>query len=227
MFISYKHQENSYCLFVNWTHADGISIVFRDVTRKAAERHYFTPDEYMEIAEQLDALTDKLYSQVFSFTNEYHSIPYDPRFRKRILQSLSELDISVQSYAATYRKEHEALLAGLYASITDKLRETVDVYLKDHAYRSKYRERMRDHEQYIETTPPAQLSCEFEDVLIQMTEISRQMDCLSETQRRRFVKHIFLKYTMQEIALSEKTTKQAVQKSVATAMRKLKELLSD
>jgi predicted DNA-binding protein (UPF0251 family) len=225
MFISYKHQENIYCLLTDWTSADGRSSVFREVTKKVADRHGFSPDKYQEFAEHLDALTDKLYEQVFGFIDEYYGIPYDPRFRKRISQSLSELTVSVRSYSELCREEHERLLSDLYGITTDKLRETVAVYLEEHAYRSKYRERMRDSEQYIETTAPAQLSFEFEDVLIQMTEISRQMDCLSEAERRMLVKHVFLKFTFREIAEQEGVSKSKVHNCVSAALKKIKERL--
>lgn len=51
------------------------------------------------------------------------------------------------------------------------------------------------------------------------------MDCLSETQRRRFVKHIFLNYTLQEIADQEDVGKSKIHKSVSAALKKIKEQL--
>jgi DNA-directed RNA polymerase specialized sigma24 family protein len=140
------------------------------------------------------------------------------------LQLLCEIDVCSQSFGITAKRKQEILFTSLFASVVGKLRDTVDVYLEEHAYRCKFRERMRDKEQYIETTPSSFLSCEFEDVLLQMTDLSSQMDCLSEKQRRRLVKHVFLKYTLQEIADQEGVGKSKIQKSVADALKKLRVL---
>ncbi len=58
-----------------------------------------------------------------------------------------------------------------------------------------------------------------------MTEISRQMDCLTETERRLLVKHVFLKYTFREIAEQEGMNKSTVHYSVTSAFKKIKKRL--
>ena len=68
------------------------------------------------------------------------------------------------------------------------------------------------------------MSYEFESVLIQMTDISRLLDRLTESQRSRLVKHIFLKFTLQEIADQEGVSKQSVSESIAAALKKLRTL---
>jgi hypothetical protein len=224
MYISYQYQENSYRVLVDWTSADGKSTVFRNVIRKAADRHGFDPGGLLELADHLDMLTDKLYGQIHHFIDEYKAVPFDPRFRRIILKSFTEIVACINDAPKFGHEGGEGLAADMFMDVADKLREIVKVYLQERAYQSKYRERLRYKEQYIEATSPAQLSCEFEDVLLQMTDISRQMDCLTETQRRRLVKHIFLKYTLQEIADQECVGKSKIQKSVADALKKIKEL---
>ncbi len=223
MLFSYIFQGNSYRLLVNWTSADGKSIVFRDVTKKLADRHEVNAGVYTELAEHLDSLTDRLYGQIHGFIDEYEAVPFDPRFRRIILKSLAEITVSVNDIQEP--GQEGGLFPCLFMDVTDKLRELVKVYLKERAYQSKFRERLRDSEQYIETTPQEQLSFEFEDVLIHMTEISRQMDCLTETERRLLVKHVFLKYTFREIAEQEGMNKSTVHYSVTSAFKKIKKRL--
>ena len=67
--------------------------------------------------------------------------------------------------------------------------------------------------------------CEFESVLIQMTDLSRLLEQLTATQRERLVKHIFLNYTLQEIADQEGTSRQSVSESITAALKKLRALL--
>ena len=107
-------------------------------------------------------------------------------------------------------------------NVAGKLQKISDVYLADNAYQCKYRERRRKKEEYIETSDPMLLSFEFEDVLLQMTDISRMMNCLSVKQRERLVKHIFLGYTMQEIADAEGVKKQSIEESISTALKKIR-----
>jgi hypothetical protein len=226
MYISYQYQENTYRVLVDWTSADGKSTVFRDVIRKAAERHGFDVGELQELAEHLDMLTDKLYGQIQNFIDEYEAVPFDPCFRKIILKSFTEIVVCINDTTNLGNEGGEGLAAGMFMDVADKLRELVKVYLEERAYQSKYRDRLRHKEQYIEATSPAQLSCEFEDVLLQMTDIARQMDCLSEIQRRLLVKHIFLKYTFREIANQEGMSKSKVHSCVSAAIKRIKERLA-
>jgi len=57
-----------------------------------------------------------------------------------------------------------------------------------------------------------------------MTDLSRMMDHLTDVQRRRLIKHIFLNSTLQEIASQEGVSKQSVQESIAAALKKLRSL---
>jgi hypothetical protein len=226
MFFHYYYQENSYRLFVSWTSAEEHSTVFREIVHNASERHGFDVEGFPELAEHLDALTDKLYAQIYSFTDEYEAVPFDPRFRRIILRSLLEIQVIVRDCMGRGESEDIMLLGNLFMNVVDKLRELVDVYLEERAYQSKFRERLRHKEQYIETTQQNQLSFEFESVLLQMIDLSRYMECLTEKQRQRLVKHVFLKYTMQEIALQEGVSHVMVVKSIAAALKKIKAQIS-
>ena len=107
----------------------------------------------------------------------------------------------------------------------DKLQEMVEVYLLDNAYQGKHRYRRRHFEEWLETTAEGSMSCEFESVLIQMTDLSRLLDQLTATQRERLVKHIFLNYTLQEIADQEGVGKKSVSESITAALKRLRTLL--
>jgi len=168
---------------------------------------------------------DRLYEHIKEFNNEYHGVPYNPRFRPAILHTFSEIDGMVKDCRSSDAAECGEMLPGLFMSVVDKLLEIVNVYLDDSAYQSKCRDRHRKKERYIETTEESLLSTEFEDVLVQMTDLSRLLDCLTEKQRQRFVNHIFLKYTIQEIATDEGVDIAAVHRSVSSALKKLREKL--
>lgn len=165
---------------------------------------------------------DQLYSQIYRFGEEYQAIPYDPKHRKRFLAAYGEIySLSKTGEAG----EEAAVLTELFIQVLDKLQEMVEVYLLDNAYQGKYRYRRRNFEEWLETTPEGSISCEFESVLIQMTDLSRLLEQLSATQRERLVKHIFLNYTLQEIADQEGASRQSVSESIAAALKKLRTLL--
>lgn len=107
----------------------------------------------------------------------------------------------------------------------DKLQEMVEIYLLDNAYQGKRRYRRKHFEEWLETTSEGATSCEFESLLIQMTDLSRLLEQLTATQRERLVKHIFLNYTLQEIADQEGVGKKSVSESITAALKKLRTLL--
>jgi len=222
MYISYFIGVKKYRIYVNWTADTGKSLVFQDIVVKVCKRHGFDLHKFHELAMTLDELTDKLYEQIYLFTSEYSGVPYNPTFRRTITHALHKISSRVSNFQLSEKLQEEELIADLFVNVVDKLNGMVKIYLDDFAYQSKYRERLKDKEQYIETTNPIHLSVEFEDALLQMTEISRLLDCLTETQRARFVKHTFLSYTFQEIADHENVSWQSAQESVAAALKKLR-----
>lgn len=226
MILQYIFGGSDSYITIRWTVDTGHSVVFRDIVRALAEKHRLELEGFKEVAGELDDMADKLYDLIYIYTDEYANIPYNPRFRRQVLSALTELSLRVSELPGSDQSEHGPLLSSLFAIVLDKLRKTVDVFLDDNTYHDKYRYRRRKLEQPTETTDENHMSFEFEDVLIQMTDLSRMLDCLTDNQRRRFVKHVFLKYTMQEIAEQENVSKVMVHKSVSDALRKLRQQLS-
>jgi len=222
MLLIYNFKGQNCKVFIHWTADTGCSTVFREIVQSISDKHQLDSGGFHDSARRLDELTDRLYKQIYIFADEHYGVPYNPRFRKSILRVFSEISDMAEEYQKPDCSEHEHLLAGLFLDIVDKLRGTVDVYLAEHAYQCKFRERLRHKEQYIETTASGMLSYEFENVLLQMTDLSRMMDCLTEKQRQRLVKHIFLKYTLQEIAEQEGVNDAVVCRSIAAALKKLR-----
>ena len=226
MILQYSFGGSVRHITIRWTADTGRSVVFRDIVRALMDKHRLKLEGFLDFAGELDDLADKLYDLIYIYTNEYTIIPYNPRFRSQVINAFAELTLRAGEAAEMGKAKHGPLLSSLFAVILDKLQETVDVFLEDNAYHDKYRYRRRKLEQAAETTNEGQMSFEFEDLLLQMTDLSRQLDCLTDTQRGRLVKHIFLKYTTKEIAEQEGVHESVVQKSVSTALVKLRQQLS-
>lgn len=58
-------------------------------------------------------------------------------------------------------------------------------------------------------------------------ELHKAIDELSEIQKQRIIKYYFKNMKLEEIAAEEKTSFQAVSKSINRALQKLKELLKN
>lgn len=226
MLLNYSFKDQNYKILIHWTADTGNSMVFKDIVRNVSIKHQLELSGYCELSNNLDDLVDKLYEQLYIFTDEYSSVPYNPPFRRVILQALAAICDGVKKCPPPDSSENENPLAVLFADVADKLHEIVNVFLEDNTYQEKHRFRRRKLEQSVETTDEGMFSCEFEDVLLQMTELSRVMDCLTDTQRGRFVKHFFLKYTFEEIADHEQVAKQSVQESIVAALKKIRMRLS-
>lgn len=222
MILHYTCENRSYIFEAQWTGPEGKSTVFREIVSHLEKVYGPAFAVYQEQALQLDLAVDRLYKQIYHFGDEYQAIPYDPKHRKRFLAAygkiytLAEIEETVEEAAA---------LTELFAQVLDKLQEMVEIYLLDNAYQGKHRYRRRHFEEWLETTLEDATSCEFESVLIQMTDLSRLLEQLTATQRERLVKHIFLNYTLQEIADQEGVGKKSVSESIAGALKKLRTLL--
>ena len=222
MILHYTCENRSYIFEAQWTGPEGKSTVFREIVSHLEKVYGPAFAVYQEQALQLDLAVDRLYKQIYHFGDEYQAIPYDPKHRKRFLAAygkiytLAEIEETVEEAAA---------LTELFAQVLDKLQEMVEIYLLDNAYQGKHRYRRRHFEEWLETTLEDATSCEFESVLIQMTDLSRLLEQLTATQRERLVKHIFLNYTLQEIADQEGVGKKSVGESITAALKKLRTLL--
>ena len=222
MILHYTCENRSYIFEAQWTGPEGKSTVFREIVSHLERVYGPAFAVYQEQALQLDLAVDRLYKQIYHFGDEYQAIPYDPKHRKRFLAAYGEICALSEIQEAS---EEAAALTELFGQVLDKLQEMVEVYLLDNAYQGKHRYRRRHFEEWLETASEGATSCEFESVLIQMTDLSRLLEQLTATQRERLVKHIFLNYTLQEIADQEGVGKKSVGESITAALKKLRTLL--
>ena len=220
MILQYYFGGKQSTIIANWTDFDGHSAIYQDIVGKLEAKHGIIFSGYLTLARDLDAAVDKLYEYIYIFGDEHHAIPYNPKFRKQFLQAYSVICDILSEHLYSEKSEAEETLATIFVQILDKLQELVGVYLVDNAYQGKHRYRRKNFEEWAETTDEKRMQYEFETVVLQMSEISSMLDCLTDTQRRRLVKHLFLKYTMQEIADQEHVTKQSVEESISSALRK-------
>lgn len=224
MLLQYQFEGDHHNIVVHWNDEKGSSVVFRSVVRQIAERHGLDTPIYLADAARLDTLVDKLYEEFYIFTNEYSGLPYNPRTRRSIITAFSNLSVGVEAFGEGIGSESKALLSSLFLEVVDKLQETVDVFLEDHTYQTKHRERRRHKEQLYETMDERFLSHEFEDVIVKMIDL---MNCLTETQRRRLLQHLLMTRTMQEIADAENVTKAAVEFSIASALKRIRKYMDE
>lgn len=223
MVLHYTCENRSYIFEAKWTGPEGKSCVFQEIVSHLEKTHGPAFAVYQEQALRLDLATDRLYEQIYRFGEEYQAIPYDPKHRKRFLETYGEICTLAEIGEAG---EESAALTKLFSQVLDKLQEIVGVYLLDNAYQGKHRYRRRHFEDWLETTAEGAMSCEFESVLIQMTDLSRLLEqYLTKGQRERLIKYIFLSYTLQEIADQEGVSITSVHQSITAALKKLRTLL--
>lgn len=221
MVLHYTYENRPYIFETPWTDPEGTSIIFREIISHLEKTHGPAFSAHREQTLRLDLAVDRLYKQIYHFGDEYQAIPYDPKHRKRFLAAYGEICALSEIQEAS---EEAAALTELFGQVLDKLQEMVEVYLLDNAYQGKYRYRRRHFEEWLETASEGATSCEFESVLIQMTDLSRLLEQLTATQRERLVKHIFLNYTLQEIADQEGVSIVSVHQSITAALKKLRAL---
>ena len=222
MLLGYSYHDTHSSMVANWTNENDLSCVYQDIVRKLIAAHGEVFRGYYDIAKDIDIKVDKLYRQIYIYTDERHALPYNPKDRKLFIHAFSEICDAVAQSIDTERSEEDRVIALLFLSVLDKLQETTGIFLLDISYHSKHLYRRRELEYWAETTPESKMSYEFEDVLLQLTELSSVLSRLTEKERRRLVSHVFLKYTFQEIADAEGVKKQAVEKSVSKALQKIR-----
>lgn len=225
MVLQYQYGGKPHTIVVNWTDSNGRSVVYREIARRLTAAHGETFEDYVPLASELDGAADNLYKLIELFSDEYHAIPYNPKNRTRFIQVFKELcDLLAENVDAA-SSETENVLTLLFAQILDKLQEVVGIYLVETTYQHKHNARRKLYEDWLDTMDESKMHYDSEDILLRITDISTLLDCLTETQRRRLVMHLFLKYSTQEIADKEGTRKQVVHKSITTALKKIKERL--
>lgn len=226
MVLQYSYAHQNYMFDAPWTDLEGNSTIFLEIMDHLEKFHGEVFSPYRETADQMDQATDKLYQQIYIFGNEYQAIPYNPKHRRQFLQTYEGICTLFDKGISSNTSAEAAVVSELFSCVLDKLQEIVGVYLLDNSYQSKHQYRRRKYEEWAETLDEGAMSCEFESVLIQMTDLSRLLEKqLTEKQRERLVKHIFLNYTLQEIADQEGVALTAVAQSITAALKKLRSFL--
>ena len=169
MVLHYTYENRPYIFETPWTDPEGTSIIFREIISHLEKTHGPAFSAHREQTLRLDLAVDRLYKQIYHFGDEYQAIPYDPKHRKRFLAAYGETCALSEIQEAS---EEAAALTELFGQVLDKLQEMVEVYLLDNAYQGKHRYRRRHFEEWLETASEGATSCEFESVLIQMTDLS-------------------------------------------------------
>lgn len=226
MLLQYTYGENQQSILINWTDHDGRSVVFKEIVKTLEELHGSAFSQYRKVAQSLDEKVDKFYKEIYIFNDEHYAIPYNPKTRTRFLCAYANLCEELEQCIHPDASEQEQVLSELFMIILDKLQEIVGVYLLETSYQGKYRYRRKNYEEWIETIDEDRIATyDSESVLLQMTDLSKMLDRLTDTQRRRLVSHLFMGYTLQEIADQECVSKQSVEESVAAALNKLRSLM--
>jgi len=222
--LSYHYKKIAYSLYVDWTNPDGQSVVHRDIIGKLGRRFGASFFIFSGLASKLDGKADILYEYIDQYTDEHYAFPYDPKFRTRILRAFSDLCACLEESTDLSDSEEAQVVTGLFLSVQGKFQETIGIYLLDNAYHDKHRYRRRKLEEWAEMVDESEMSYEMEEPLIQMLDLSHMLGCLTEIQRQRIVKHLLLRYTLQEIADQEGVSLQAVKVSLTAALKKLRNI---
>lgn len=225
MLLHYLYGGIQFELHARWTNINEQSVVFQEIVQNLEDKHGTVFLGYDDMAQALDKKVDKLYELIYIYNNEHHAIPYNPKLRNQFIQGYADLRDEIEKQSHEEPSDENRAIYELFTAVSEKLEEIVGIYLLDNTYQDKYRYRRRKLEEWAETVDESRMSYEFESVLLQMTDISRMLEHLTETQRRRLVQHIFLGHTLQEIANQERVSKQSVEESVAAALKKLRTLL--
>lgn len=213
MILSYNYKGQDYLLNERWTENDN-SVIFHNIIKAVETRHNLCLEPYYGLAVRLDTSMDRLYIQLYGLP-EHHSNTYNPAYPRLLEDIMNEIELDICSLLA---RGDGRLLYSLYLTIFQQICDIVEVFLADNRYQNKI---LKRHERSMEATPDEYHSTDFEDLVLQMTDLSNLMDCLTEKQRNRFVLHVFLKYTLQEIASKEGVGVSKIHKSVMDAYKKI------
>lgn len=213
MLIAYDYKGKDHFFQARWTE-DEHSVIFRIIRKEVESRHKLCLEYCSELAAKLDMTMDRLYIQLYGLP-EHHSNTYNPAYPRLLEEILNEIKSDIRSLPA---EGDGRLLYSLYWDVFQQICEIVEIFLADNRYQNKI---LKRHECSIEAAPDKYPSTDFEDLILQMTDLSNLLNCLTETQRRRFVLHVFLKYTLQEIANKERVGVSKIHKSVMEAYKKI------
>lgn len=222
MKLSYQYKGKQFLAEINWTE-NGCSVVFQNIRRELIVKHRFELSEFDSQIKYLDDLANTLYEQIYSIP-QYTNNTYNPALPKILQGIMKELTDRISKLPA---EGQGGIFRALCEDVTAKFQNTVDVFLEDNRYQGKMLKRDNRAEKYahklVRSTAREQLTLEFEEVVLQMTDLANFLDCLTRTQKRRLVQHVILGYTVTHIAELEGASKQSVHESIKSALTKLKE----
>lgn len=229
MHIAYSFNGENSEINVRWTDSDGHSLIFFSIISEVCGRYGFNRELYQEMANNLDLLTNELYKNIYEFSNENYGVPYNPKFRRMITMSYNHINEEIQYFENTKYDDENAkkLLLFLYSEVLKKLQDLMNIYLEDHAYQCKFRERRRKKEQLLEEIEEVNLSTRFDEQLLLKVSLLNSLQKLTKTQKTRFIQYAVMQYSFKEIAEKEHVSWQSVQESILTAKKKLREILEE
>lgn len=225
MNLNYHYQGEYHSAKIDWTE-NSHSVVFRNIGKELESKHNFSLTEFDGQIKSLDDLAGILYEQIHTIP-EYTCNTYNPALPKILQGIMSELTDCISRLPI---EGQGGIFRALCEDAAAIFQNMVEVFLEDNRYQGKMLKRDNRAEKYmqkiIRSTMQEQLTLEFEEVVLQMTDLANVLDCLTNTQKRRLVQHVILGYTITHIAeLENNTSKQSVHESIKSALTKLKENL--
>ena len=224
MNIKYQFEGNEYLLSVDWGGNLGLS-VFKNIRKEIEKRHGINLVELQSQIECMDEIINTLYGHIYSMPQHLRNT-YNPALPRILQKSMSELITQLDMLFAYEKNGFFYLLCKEVLAYWDQM---LEVFLEDNRYQCKILEREKNSEKHnqkiIHSLPQENITSEFEEYVLQMTDISNVLKSLTEKQRRRLVLHIFAGYSISIISEMESTSKQSVHESIKGALAKLKEEL--
>lgn len=221
MCIKYVYEEREYRLHLRWVEKEK-SIVFRDILRQLEHRHWTDLQPYSRIAEQLDSLADSIYEYSATLTTETMT-SYDPTLPRRLEGIVNQMNQMIHTLPVT---GEGGILFTFYRSVLVCLAETVAVYLDDNRLKNKERMKLKREEKRFgirsELHSGIHAPDGFEDIILQLHDLSVTLDCLTETQKRRLIHHIVLGESLKEIAARENVNERRILNSINAALKKIR-----
>ena len=222
MKLSYKYRGAVHSSEIDWTE-NGRSVVFQRIRKELMNRHEMVLDGLEPHIKCLDELADTLYKQIHSTPQHKHNT-YNPALPKILERILSELTDTISNLPADGQG---GIFRALCGDVMAVFRKMADVYLEENKYHGKMLKRDNRAEKYEQNIVDASvhdgLAQDFENVVLQMNDLSNVLDCLTKTQKRRLVQHVILGYTITRIAEIEGSAVSTIHESIKSALTKLKE----
>lgn len=222
MHTSYCHEGTPYSIHFCWSEREQ-SVVFRDVIHQLEHRHRIDLGKYQAIAEQLDHLADSIYEHTQALAAETMT-SYDPTLPRRLEGIVNQMNQMIHTLPVI---GGGGILFALYHSVQVCLAETIAVYLEDNRLKNKERMKLKREEKRFgmrsELHSGIHAPDGFEDIILQLHDLSVTLDCLTDTQKRRLIHHIVLGESLKEIAARENVNERRILNSINAALKKIRQ----